>query len=158
MTITVSAEGLAVGDAFTIAGVYAVHQVKKTKTPRLKTFRVVNVNGATAEITPPVIPAGPYQNVSAKGASGAAITILNTTDESPSIFWRKNSVEIVKGSFDGLQGLAGGARFMKATTKKLGFPMAMLYWLDGTGTESFLNKQMGMAMQGFGLMASAGML
>lgn len=27
-----------------------------------------------------------------------------------------------------------------------------------TGTESFLNKQMGLAMQGFGLMASAGML
>ncbi|WP_368766724.1 P22 phage major capsid protein family protein [Enterobacter hormaechei] len=133
MTISLNSSGLSDGDAFTIAGVYAVHQVKKTKTPRLKTFRVLETNGTTAVITPPVIPAGPYQNVSAKGANGANITILNTVDESPSIFWRKNSVEIIKGNFDGLQGLAGGAKFMKATTKKLGFPIAMLYWLDGKG-------------------------
>ncbi|MDK9364176.1 P22 phage major capsid protein family protein [Lelliottia wanjuensis] len=134
MSVTVaSGDPLKAGDAFTIAGVYAVHHIKKNVTKRLKTFRVIDVNGTTVEYSPPLISTGPYQNVSAKGASGAAITVLNTVDESPSIFWRKNSIEIVKGNFDGLQGMAGGARFMKATTKKLGFPIAMLYWLDGKG-------------------------
>lgn len=135
LTVTAPANGsvLQKGDAFTIAGVYAVHHIKKTRTPRLKTFRVISVDGANIQYTPPLISSGPYQNVTAKGSAGAAISLLNNTDESPSVFWRKNSVELIKGNFDGLQGLAGGARFMKATTKKLGFPIAMLYWLDGKG-------------------------
>lgn len=131
MTIAVTAGTLNVGDAFTVAGVYAVHHTKKTKTPRLKTFRVVDVQGAIVTYCPPIISTGPYQNVSAPGTSGAEVKILNTADQSPSIFWRKNSVELIRGNFDGLNNLQGGARFMKATTKKLGLPIAMLYWLDG---------------------------
>lgn len=130
MTIAVTGESLKIGDAFTVAGVYAVHHTKKTKTPRLKTFRVIDVQGTIVTYCPPIISQGPYQNVSALGASGAAITILNTADQNPSIFWRKNSVELIRGNFDGLN-MQGGARFMKATTKKLGLPIAMLYWLDG---------------------------
>lgn len=124
---------LKTGDAFTIDGVYAVHHIKKTRTPRLKTFRVLSVdeNNGNVQYTPPLISQGPYQNVTAKGAAGAALTVLNTVDENPTVFWRKNSVEIIKGNFSGLQEMFGGWRFMKATTSKLGFPIAMLYHLDG---------------------------
>lgn len=131
MTITASAAGLKAGDAFTIAGVNAVHHIRKNDTTQLKTFRVVSVNGATAQITPPVIPEGPYQNVTAPGAAGAAITILNTTDQAPSIFWRDDSVEIIRGTFSGLNNLQGGARVMTATSTKTGIPIAMVYWFDG---------------------------
>lgn len=131
MSVDITAGELRPGDAFTVAGVYAVHHIKKTATPRLKTFRVVKVEGAIVTYCPPIIPDGPYQNVTVKGAAGAALSVINNTDQAPTSFWRKDSVELIRGSFDNLGNLNGGARFMKATTKKLGLPIAMLYWLDG---------------------------
>lgn len=131
MSVDITAGALNPGDAFTVADVYAVHHVKKTATPRLKTFRVVKVEGAIITYCPPIIPAGPYQNVSAPGVAGAALSVINNTDQAPTSFWRNDSVELIRGSFDNLGNISGGARFMKATTKKLGLPIAMLYWLDG---------------------------
>jgi hypothetical protein len=130
MDISLSAAGLQAGDAFTIAGVNAVHHLRKTDTGQLKTFRVVSVNGTSATITPPVIPTGPYQNVTEQGASGADITILNTTSQAPSIFWRDDSVEIINGTFANLNELKGGAQVMTATSTKTGMPIAMVYWFD----------------------------
>lgn len=129
-TISVSAAGLQPGDAFTIDGVNAVHHIRKTDTGKLKTFRVVSVDGAVARITPPVVPEGPYQNVTAPGASGAAINLLNTTNEAPSIFWRDDSIEIIRGTFGNLNAIQGGAKIMKASSPKTGIPLAMLYWFD----------------------------
>ena len=89
MKLTVAATGgaFAVGDAFTIAGVYAVNMKNKQQTQELKTFRVIGVDSATQiEIVPAIVcddganPTGAeeaYKNVSATPAAGAAITMLN---------------------------------------------------------------------------------
>lgn len=83
-TITVSAEGLQVGDAFTIAGVNSVHQITKDTTGQPQVFRVLAVSGTTVTISPKILPpdnadvaSRPYANVDANAASSAAITILN---------------------------------------------------------------------------------
>lgn len=50
-TITVSAEGLQVGDAFTIAGVNSVHQITKDTTGQPQVFRALAVSGTTVTIS-----------------------------------------------------------------------------------------------------------
>ncbi|MFX2611918.1 P22 phage major capsid protein family protein [Enterobacter mori] len=120
MSIAVTGGTLKAGYAFTVAGVYAMHHTKKTLPPCLKTFRVIKVEGSIVIYCPPIISEGPYQNVSAPGAVGAEVKILNTTDQAPGIFWRKNSVELIRGNVNGLNNLQGGARFMKAATKSWG--------------------------------------
>lgn len=83
-TITVSASGLQIGDAFTIAGVNSVHQITKDTTGQPQVFRVLAVSGTTVTISPKILPventdvaSRPYANVDAKPAASAAITILN---------------------------------------------------------------------------------
>jgi len=82
-TVTVSSSaGVAAGDAFTIAGVFAVHHITKQSTGQLKTFRVVSVtNSTTMVITPPIIGAQSvatdaqlqYKNVEVAIAADAAV-------------------------------------------------------------------------------------
>lgn len=111
--ITVSATAdVAAGDAFTIAGVYAVHQITKESTGQLKTFRVVEVvDGTTLTITPPIIDpdsdengeaAVQYQNVTRDGDAGsatAAITWLNIDPAAINPFWQKDAIEILPGRY-----------------------------------------------------------
>lgn len=69
------------GDVFTIAGVFTVNPKNYQSTGSLQNFTVTAT--ATADgsgnmspvISPPMIISGPYQNVSAAPASGAAITV-----------------------------------------------------------------------------------
>jgi len=107
--ITVSATaGMAVGDAFTIAGIFGLHHIKKEATNELKTFRVASVDSGTlVTISPPIIGAGggtdaelQYQNVSVDSTSAtAAITFLNQNATGANPFWTKDSVEIVMGRY-----------------------------------------------------------
>ena len=110
--ITVSATAnVAVGDAFTIEDIYAVHQITKDSTGQLKTFRVVEVvDGTTLKITPPLVdPAAgtgaeseiQYQNVDRDGACSAtaAITWLNVNAARINPFWYKDSIEILPGRY-----------------------------------------------------------
>lgn len=86
--LNINATGIMqVGDAFTIAGVYAVNHKNKQPTQDLKTFRVVRVVSPTQiEIVPaivcddgvaPTASESAYKNVTATPANGAAITMLN---------------------------------------------------------------------------------
>lgn len=94
-----------VGDAFTIAGVYAVHHKNKKDAGELKTFRVIGVNSDTQiEIVPAIVaPTGDnptlaeqqYQNVTAAPANGAAITMLNKKDSSINVSYVKGMLEII---------------------------------------------------------------
>lgn len=94
-----------VGDAFTIAGVYAVHMKNKNSTGELKTFRVIGVNSDTQiEITPAIVAVDSsnptyseqqYQNVTATPANGAAITMLNKVDSSINVAFVKDVLEII---------------------------------------------------------------
>lgn len=110
IAVTVGGSTIKVGDAFTIAGVNAVHHITKVDTGQLKTFRVVAiVTGAggtgTIQITPPIIAAdsaptaaeSQYKNVTATPANGAAITFLNTAAAAMNPFFLKGAVDLLPG-------------------------------------------------------------
>jgi hypothetical protein len=102
-----STTGVLAGDAFTIAGVEAVHHITKQSTGQLKTFRVISVDsGTTMTITPPIISAQgasdaeeQYKNVSVAASATAAIVFLNTAAASINPFWHKDSLEIIPGRY-----------------------------------------------------------
>lgn len=107
MKLTVAATGgaFAVGDAFTIAGVYSVNMKNKQQTQELKTFRVIGVDSATQiEIVPAIVcddganPTGAesaYKNVSATPAGGAAITMLNKKASYANSAFVKGALEFI---------------------------------------------------------------
>lgn len=126
INITVGSGTVKVGDAFTIAGVNAVHQITKGDTGQSKTFRIVGiVSGAggtgTVTITPPIISGGgstdaelQYKNVTATPANGAVITFLNTATASVNPFWQKDSLEILPGRY--VIDESSGVAVMRAST------------------------------------------
>lgn len=134
ITVAVTSGTIKVGDAFTIAGVNAVHHITKQDTGQLKTFRVNRlVTGAggsgTIEITPPIISNGGstnaeamYQNVAATPANGAAITWLNTTTGYVNPFWQGDAVQILPGRL--APATDSGMAVMSATTDQ-GFQLTM---------------------------------
>ncbi|WP_398457404.1 P22 phage major capsid protein family protein [Sphingomonas albertensis] len=118
------------GDAFTIAGVNAMHRISKQDTGQLQTFRVIAVNTSTNTLTiaPAIISNGgatiagrEYQNVTATPANGATITWLNTTTAEINPFFSRRSVLLLPGSFKVDAG--DGWAVMKATTPVLGLPI-----------------------------------
>ena len=124
-TVTVSSTtNVAAGDAFTIAGVFAVHHITKQSTGQLKTFRVVSVtNSTTMVITPPIIGAQSvatdaqlqYKNVEVSAPSNtAAITFLNVNAASVNVFWQRDSLEILPGRY--AVPADAGVAVMRATT------------------------------------------
>lgn len=130
---------IAVGDSFTIAGVNAVHQIDKSDTGELMTFRVISIagGGANLTITPAIIATGPYQNVSAQAADTAALTFLNTATKPVNIFWAQGAVTLDFGNLAFPEG--EGAQVMRATTKQ-GVPLIMSYsfsHLEGITTARF---------------------
>lgn len=134
-TITVSAAGLQVGDAFTIAGVNSVHQITKTDTGKPQVFRVLAVpTGTTAVISPKILPVNnadaasqPYANVTANPTTNAAITILNANPSQVNALWADGSVELMLGKLAFPTGQ--GAQVMTATTKQ-GATLIMAYQFD----------------------------
>ena len=97
------------GDSFTIAGVYAVNHITKESTGVLKTFRVVSVDDSThMTICPPIIDnqataasasAAQYQNCVGTAIGTKAIVWLNTVAAPSNIFWHKDSIIIMPGSY-----------------------------------------------------------
>jgi len=138
-TVTVSSTtSVAAGDAFTIAGVYAVHHITKQSTGQLKTFRVVSVDsGTTMTITPPIIGAQgvsptdaqlQYKNVSVETASStAAIVWLNVNAASVNVFWQRDSLEILPGRY--AVPADAGVAVMRATTDQ-GIELVMQKFYD----------------------------
>jgi hypothetical protein len=128
INVTVGSGLIAPGDSFTIAGVFAVHNIRKGSTGKLKTFRVIAVpgGGGTGVITisPPIISgsggsiaAVQYQNVTPSGspADGAALTFLNTTTAKVNPFWQKDAIEILPASYS--VPTDAGAAVMRLTTE-----------------------------------------
>lgn len=134
IALTVGGGTVAVGDAFTIAGVEAVHHITKQSTGQLKTFRVISLlasAGATGTMTisPPIISNGgataaeaQYQNVTATPATGAALVFLNSVTASVNPFWHKDALEILPGSY--AVPTDAGADVMRASTDQ-GFELVM---------------------------------
>jgi hypothetical protein len=129
LTIGVTSGTVAVGDCFTIAGVYAVHHITKQSTGRLKTFRITGiVSGAggagVVQISPPIIAADSaptpaelqYKNVTAAPANGAAITFLNTVAGNVAPFWRKDAMKLLPARYSPVEN--AGLAVMRGTTKQ----------------------------------------
>lgn len=107
MLLTVAATGGAfkVGDAFTIAGVYALHHESKDSTGELKTFRVVeSVSPTSIRIVPAIVAKDhvgatqsetAYANVTTTPSSGAAITMLNKNAAYANTAFNKGAIELL---------------------------------------------------------------
>ena len=123
-TVTVSSTtGVAAGDCFTIANVFAVHHITKGNTGQLKTFRVISVtNGTQMVISPGIVSnqvantaSAEYQNcVVTTKASNAAIVFLNTAAAPINCFWQKDAIEILPGRY--AVPSDAGANVMRAST------------------------------------------
>lgn len=140
-SVTVSdTTGVAAGDAFTIAEVYAVHHITKQSTGQLKTFRVISVtDDTTMVISPPIIGAQgaaptdaqlQYKNVEvAIAADAAALTWLNTGASNINAFWQKDSIEILPGRY-AVPSDAGTAVMRASTDQGIELVMQKFYDID----------------------------
>jgi hypothetical protein len=131
MTLVVAGANIAntkVGDCFQIANVNAVHQVDKSDTGQLQTFRIISGAGtANLVVSPAIIVTGPYQNCSAAAANGAAVTFLNTATKPANVFWAQGAVALDYGKLAFPTGQ--GAEVKTATTSQ-GVPLIMAYKFD----------------------------
>ena len=126
LTIAVGSGTVKVGDAFTIAGVNAVHHITKQDTGQLKTFRIVGIvsgsgGSGVVTISPAIVSNGgstdaeaQYKNVTATPANGAAITFLNTASAAVNCFWHRDAIELLPASL--AVPTDAGADIMRATT------------------------------------------
>lgn len=126
------------GDCFTIANVNAVHMIDKSDTGQPMTFRVISGGGtATLTISPKIVISGPYQNVTAQAASGAALTFLNTVTKPVNVFWAQGAVTLDYGRLAFPAGT--GANVMTATTKN-GVPLVMVAQLNAQTGKVFVRN------------------
>lgn len=124
------------GDAFTIVGVNAVHMIDKSDTGQLQTFRVISGGGtATLTVTPKIVITGPYQNVTAQAAAGAALVFLNTVTKPVNVFWSQGSVTLDYGKLNFPSGT--GAQVMTANTKN-GVPIVMVAQINAQTGKLFV--------------------
>jgi len=135
-TVTVSSTtSVAAGDAFTIAGVEAVHHITKQSTGQLKTFRVISVtNGTTMVISPGIISnqvvsdaAAQYQNCIVTPSATAAIVFLNTTTAYANPFWQRDALELLPGRYS--VPADAGTAVMRGTTDN-GIELVMQKFYD----------------------------
>ena len=75
-TVTVSSTtGIAAGDAFTIAGVNAVHHITKGDTGQPKTFRVISVTNATQMVISPGIVSNQVPNAASAQNQNCVVNV-----------------------------------------------------------------------------------
>ena len=123
-----SALGLGKATA-TIAGVNAVHMIDKSDTGQLMAFRIISGAGtANLVVSPKIVITGPYQNVTAQAAAGAAVTFLNTATKPVNAFWNQGAVALDYGRLAFPEG--AGVQVLTATTKN-GVPLAMVAQMNG---------------------------
>lgn len=127
LTVTNTSGSLTNGDVFTIAGVNRVGIDTKTDTGQLMTFRVISGGGTTSvTISPAIVAAGAYQNVSAAPGNGAVITAINTAASSPAVFTTKNAVRLFASDLN-VEALAGSAATVLGTyTTSSGLSVAFI--------------------------------
>jgi hypothetical protein len=123
--VTVSTTvGVVAGDAFTVAGIEAVHHITKASTGQLKTFRVISVDsGTTMTISPPMIGANSsptdaelqYKNINVASTSAtASITWLNKNAANVNPFWQRDAIELLPGRYS--VPTDGGPAILRAST------------------------------------------
>lgn len=119
-----------VGTKFTIAGVNALNPETRTDNGELQTFTVVTAANGAPRVQPAIVSDAnsPYRNCSAEAADTAAITILNTTTTTPSLFYTPESTVLVPGRLP-VPPDAENVGVLEATTEN-GLPMRFTYRYD----------------------------
>lgn len=126
-----------VGTKFTIAGVNFLHPETREDSGELLTLTVITAVDGSPVVQPAIVVDGPYRNASAAAADGAAISILNVADSTPSLFYTPESTVLVPGSLPPPSD-APNIGVTEATTEQ-GLPMRMTYWYD-QNNEQFIMK------------------
>lgn len=93
---------LRAGDIFTAAGCFSVNPVTKNSTGQLMQFVVLSdtssdgSGNATISISPAIITAGPFQNVTASPTNGGALTVSGTaaTSYARNLAWHQDAFEL----------------------------------------------------------------
>lgn len=143
--VTVSSTtGVTAGSMFTITGIESVHQITKTATGQLKTFRVISVDsGTTMTISPPMIGANSsptdverqYKNIEVVSTSATqTVTFLNRNTANVNPFWHKDSIQLLPGRY--AVPPDQGADVMRGTTDQ-GLELVMTKWFD---TSTFVTR------------------
>ena len=133
MALTVQGANVAnikAGDAFTIPGVNAVHMKTKSDTNVLQTFRIIAAptgGGTALVVSPPIVATGPYQNVTAVAADGAALTFVNTTTKAANLAFSGDALQLKYGRLEFPSDM--GPKVMTADTEN-GAPLCMSYNFD----------------------------
>ena len=104
-----AAQRLNAGDVITIAGVFEVNPETKQSTGNLRRFAVTaaassdGTGNLTAVISPAIIAGGAYQNVSARPADNAAITVVSGTSAQSTLqnlMFHKDAFTMVTADMD----------------------------------------------------------
>jgi len=129
-TLTLSKTGTFtpnVGDTFTIANVYAVNPQNRQAygSNKLRNFVVTAISGNSVTVSPAVISAGQFQNVSITSAGASAVTPFNATGAvSPqNIVMHKNAFTLATADLE----LPDGVHFAgRASDKDLGLSLRVV--------------------------------
>ena len=114
-----AAQRVALGDIFTIANVYSVNPVTRQSTGALMQFVCLGAQSSdgsgnlTLNISPPMISAGPHQNISVAPANGALLTFVGTasTAYARNLAWHKSAFTLGVVDLEDVSNLgAWGAR------------------------------------------------
>lgn len=133
-----AASRLAVGDVFTIAGVYAVNPQTRTTTGSLQQFTVTNAfssdgsgNGSIA-ISPSIVTSGALQTVTGSPADNAAITVIGTASSAypQNLAFHKEAFALACADLELSPGLPASAK-SRVSDKKLGLSIRMQAYYDG---------------------------
>jgi len=116
-----------VGDTFTIAGVYAVNPQNRQAygSNKLRNFVVTAISGNAVTVSPAVISAGQFQNVSITSPGASAVTPFNQAGAvSPqNIVMHKNAFTLATADLDLPDGVVFAGR---ASDKDLGLSMRIV--------------------------------
>lgn len=92
---------------------------------------------ANLVISPKIVISGPYQNVTAQAANGAAVTFLNNATKPVNAFWAQGAVALDYGRLEFPQGT--GAQVLTATTKQ-GVPLVTVAQMDAKTGKLFVRN------------------
>lgn len=126
-----TAANFPVGTKFSIALVNALNEETRTDNGALQTFTVINHDNDGAPVIQPaivVIDTSPYANCSAEAVNLAVVTVLNTVQDAPSLFYTPESTVIVPGILPPPPE-DGGVGYVEASTEQ-GLPMRLTWNYD----------------------------
>lgn len=124
---------VAVGDVFTIAGVYKVNPVSKASTGQLQQFVVTAAAAYTALAFQPAMytaASGPLQNITALPSGTPAIVFLGATGVvgTNNVVFHKDAFGLVCVDLPKPEGV----NCTRVRSKKLNVPLRMIQWYNGT--------------------------